>query len=180
VTGLAGLDRSQAYFFAANHQSWIDIPALFTALPFPLLFLAKLELGRVPFLGWYMEAMGMVLVDRSDRVESARRVSRIAERLRQGWSVASFPEGSRTRDGRVQRFKRAAFAAAIEAGVPVVPVAVAGAGKVLPPDGFRARAGRIRVVIGTPIPTAGLTRDDRGDLARRVQTEVENLLAAAG
>lgn len=177
VQGLDRLDPSRACFYASNHQSWIDIPALFTAIPVPLLFVAKRELGRVPFLGWYMTAMGMVLIDRSDRAKSAASIARVTERLRQGWSVLTFPEGSRSRDGNVQSFKSAAFAAAIDAGAPVVPVAVAGAGRVLPRDGFRPRPGTIRVRVGELIPTAGLTRDDRGDLARRIQQEVEGLLS---
>ena len=176
VEGLDRLDPSRACFFVSNHQSWIDIPALFTAIPIPLLFVAKRELGRVPFLGWYMAAMGMVLIDRSDRAKSAASIARVAERLRQGWSVLTFPEGSRSRDGTVQSFKPAAFAAAIDAAAPVVPVAISGAGRVLPRDGFRPRPGTIRVRVGEPIPTAGLTRHDRGDLARRVQQEVEALL----
>jgi len=171
----AGLDP--ACFFVANHQSWIDVPALFVAIPRPLLFLGKKELARVPFLGWYMGAMGMVFVERGERLQTGRSVNEAAERLRQGWSLLSFPEGGRSRDGRVQRFKGASFAAAIDAGAPVVPVAIRGAAAVLPRDGFRVRPGRIQVAIGEPIPTAGLTRADRADLALRTQREVEHLLA---
>jgi 1-acyl-sn-glycerol-3-phosphate acyltransferase len=180
VLGLDRLDLSRPCLFAANHQSWVDIPALVAALPVPLLFLGKRELARVPFLGWYMETMGMVFVDRRERLEAARSVATAAERLRQGWSLLSFPEGSRTRDGRVQRFKSGGFAAAIEAGVPVVPVVLEGTGRILPRDGFRARPGRIRVVVGEPIPTAGLTRADRSALARRTQERVEDLLERLG
>ncbi|HEV8582455.1 MAG TPA: lysophospholipid acyltransferase family protein [Thermoanaerobaculia bacterium] len=176
VEGREGLDPSRAYFFAANHQSWMDIPALFAALPMPVLFLAKRELAAVPFLGRYIEKMGMVFVDRSERRQTARTVGDAAGRLREGWSILSFPEGTRTFDGRVQRFKTASFAAAIDAGVPVVPVALEGAGRVLPRGGFRARPGLIRICIGEPIPTAGLTRDARGELAERAQREVERLL----
>lgn len=177
VSGREHLPPSQPCFFAANHQSLADIPALFSALPVPLLFLAKRELGRIPFLGSYMEAMGMVYVDRDDRGKAARTVSLAAQRLREGLSILSFPEGTRSPDGRVKPFKTAAFAAALEAGVPVIPVALTGTGHILPRDGFRARPGRARVVIGEPIPTAGLTRDDRADLARRTQAAVEALLA---
>src|SRR5262245_30850266 len=67
IEGLERIDWSVPYFFTANHQSWVDIPALFAALPVPLLFLGKAELARVPFLGWYMSAMGMVFIDRSGR-----------------------------------------------------------------------------------------------------------------
>jgi 1-acyl-sn-glycerol-3-phosphate acyltransferase len=177
VEGLEGIDLSAACFFAVNHQSWIDIPALFAALPVPVLFVAKRELGRVPFLGWFMKAMGMVLVDRGDRKEAVRGVEAAAGRLREGWSLLSFPEGTRTTDGRVQRFKTAAFAAAIESGAPVVPVAIEGADRVLPRDSLRGRPGRVRVALGEPVPTAELQRDDRVELARRAQRQVETLLA---
>jgi 1-acyl-sn-glycerol-3-phosphate acyltransferase len=177
VTGLENLDLSRPCFFAANHQSWIDIPVLFASLPVPVLFVAKRELGRVPFLGWFLKGMGMVLVDRDDRKEAVRSVEAAAERLRQGWSLMSFPEGTRTPDGRVQRFKTASFAAAIAAGAPVVPIALEGANRILPRNSLKGRPGRVRVAIGEPIPTNGLTRDARAALARRAQERVESLLA---
>lgn len=177
AVGVERLDRSRPCFFAANHQSWIDIPALFAALPVPLLFVAKRELGRVPFLGWFMKGMGMVLIDRDDRKDAVRSVEAAAGRLRQGWSLLTFPEGTRAMDGKVQRFKTAAFAAAIAAGVPVVPVALEGTGRVLPRGSLKGRPGRVLVAIGEPIPTADLRREDRAALARRTQQAVEVLLA---
>jgi len=124
VEGRERLDPARAYFLAANHQSWIDIPALYAALPVPVLFIAKRELARIPFLGGFIDKMGMVFVDRTDRRETVRTVGHALARLREGWSILSFPEGTRTTDGRVQPFKTATFAAALEAGVPVVPVAL--------------------------------------------------------
>jgi 1-acyl-sn-glycerol-3-phosphate acyltransferase len=177
VVGRERVDFSRPHLFVANHQSWIDIPSLFAALPVPLLFMAKRELARVPFLGWYIRAMGMVFVERSAKAAGAASVGQAAERLRHGWSVLSFPEGTRSRDGRVHSFKSAGFAAAIEAGVPVVPIALEGAGRIIPPGGFRVRPGRVRVLIGEPIPTTGLTRDDRAALAHRAEAAVAELLA---
>ncbi len=177
VVGGERLDPRRPHLFVANHQSWADIPALFVALPVPLLFMAKRELARVPFLGWYIQAMGMVFVERSARAAGAASVGLAAERLSHGWSVLSFPEGTRSRDGRVHTFKSAGFAAAIEAGVPVVPVALEGAGRIIPPDGgFRIRPGRVRVLVGEPIPTTGLARDDRAALARQAERAVAELL----
>ncbi|MEA2691224.1 MAG: 1-acyl-sn-glycerol-3-phosphate acyltransferase [Acidobacteriota bacterium] len=177
VEGRERVDFSRPHLFVANHQSWADIPALFVALKVPLLFMAKRELARVPFLGWYIQAMGMVFVERSARAAGAASVGQAAERLGHGWSVLSFPEGTRSRDGRVHTFKSAGFAAAIEAGVPVVPVALEGAGRIIPPGGsFRIRPGRVRVVVGEPIPTAGLRRDDRAALGRQAERAVAELL----
>jgi 1-acyl-sn-glycerol-3-phosphate acyltransferase len=178
VVGRERVDFSRAHLFVANHQSWIDIPVLFAALPVPLLFMAKRELARVPFLGWYIRAMGMVFVERNARTAGAASVGHAAERLGRGWSVLSFPEGTRSRDGRVHPFKSGGFAAAIEAGVPVVPVAIEGAGRIIPPGGFRVRPGHVRVIIGEPLATAGLDRAARADLARRAEAAVTALLAA--
>lgn len=177
VEGRERVDFSRPHLFVANHQSWIDIPVLFAGLPAPLLFMAKRELANVPFLGWYMRAMGMVFVERNARAAGAASVSQAAERLLEGWSVLSFPEGTRSRDGRVHTFKSAGFAAAIEAGVPVVPIALEGAGRIIPPGGFRVRPGRVRLILGEPISTEGLTRDDRAALAKRSERAVADLLA---
>jgi len=119
----------------------------------------------------------MVFIDRGHRQDSARSVGRATELLRQGWSVVSFPEGTRSRDLQVHAFKTATFAAAIEAGVPVVPVAIEGAGRALPSEGWHPRPGHIRVLFGEPIPTTGLARADRAALAERAEGEVRALLA---
>jgi 1-acyl-sn-glycerol-3-phosphate acyltransferase len=166
------LPFDQPYFFVANHASIIDVPSLFCALPTPLRFIVKRELGRVPFLGWYISAMGMIFVDRGARSEALASVRNAAVLARDGRSVASFPEGTRSRDGRIGPFKSGVFLAAIDAQIPVVPVAILGAGAVLPPSGFRVRPGTIRVAVGEPIPTVGLTAADRGRLAQQARSAV--------
>ncbi len=175
IRGLDRLARDRPQFFVANHQSIIDVPALFAALPVDLHFIVKKELRRVPFLGWYIGAMGMIFVDRRARLDAMAEVRRAAALIRSGRSVVSFPEGTRSRDGEVGRFKAGAFVAAIEAGVPIVPVAITGAGAVIPPPGFMVRPGTIRVVVGEPIPTAGRTLDERADLAALARTRVAQL-----
>ncbi|MDD5563952.1 MAG: lysophospholipid acyltransferase family protein [Thermoanaerobaculaceae bacterium] len=177
VEGADELDAASAYLFAANHQSNIDVPALFVALPAPLRFVVKRELRAVPFLGWYIAAMGMVFVDRAGPRDAVKSMWRVPEILRAGQSVACFPEGTRSRDGAIRPFKSGSIAMAIEAGVPVVPVALIGTGGVLPPHGFRVRPGVLRVRVGRPIATAGLAVSQRGELARRVRDEVERLYA---
>ncbi len=174
VQGVESLP-SPPCLFVANHESIIDIPALFRALPAGQHFIVKRELGKVPFLGWYISAMGMIFVDRGARAEALESVRRAATLVRAGGSVVSFPEGTRSRDGRIGPFKSGPFIAAIEAGVPVVPVAIAGAGAVLPPSGFRVRPGAIRIAIGAPIPTAGLSKADRGRLAQQTRAAVLEL-----
>jgi len=179
VEGLERLDAVGPCLVVANHSSWIDVPVLFRALPRPLAFLAKSELGRVPFLGAYIRAMGMVLVDRSRRRAATAAVDATAELLAAGRTVVSFPEGTRSRDGRLGRFHGGAFGAALASGVPVVPVAVAGAADVLPVGGFRVRPGRITVRIGAPIDAAEAAPDRRTDLAEATRRAIAELLAEA-
>lgn len=167
-----GVDWSRPYVVVANHQSVIDICALFRALPAPLHFVIKRELKDVPFLGWYARAMGMIFVARGNAREAARLTEDAAALVRAGATLCVFAEGTRSRDGRVAPFKRGAFQIAAEAGVPILPVAISGSGRVLRPTGFfRVRGGRIVVAVGAPIPTAGVPVD-RQALAEAARTAI--------
>src|SRR6476659_7239034 len=103
VDGLQRLDPSRSYIFAANHQSIYDIPILFASLPFQLRIIAKASLGRIPFLGWHLQRTGHVLVDRSK--PGAGTVKKMAKLVADGHSLIVFPEGTRSSDGAVARFK---------------------------------------------------------------------------
>ena len=177
VTGREQLDLGRPALFVANHQSWIDIPALFMAVPGPLRFLAKRELAGVPFLGVYIRAMGMVFIDRGNARRARASVARAASVLARGGHLVSFPEGTRSRDGRPGPFRSGGFGAALESGADLVPVALVGPAAVLPRDGFKVRPGRIEVRFGAPIPTAGLAPGARAELARRAEAAVRALLA---
>lgn len=172
VEGLDHLDFSKGHFFAANHRSIADVLVLFRVLPVPLLFLLKEELRRVPLLGAYAAAMGMIFIPRGERRRSLASLEICRRRLAAGMSIAMFPEGTRSRDGRIAAFKPATFLPAIDAGVPVVPVALEGTGSILPPGGFRVRPGTIRVIVGHPVPTTGLERGDRRRLAEEVRRRI--------
>lgn len=175
VTGLDNLDRDRPHFFAANHQSIVDVVGLFYALPVPLLFMLKKELLSVPFLGWYVSAMGMITLERHKRRSALENLSQCHRHLTEGKSIITFPEGTRSLDGTVGPFKPGTFIPAIDDQIPIVPIALEGPGKILPPGGFRVRPGTIRIAIGPPIPTTGLALPDRRDLARRVRDRVVDL-----
>lgn len=180
VRGLENVDFSRPHVFVANHESMIDIPVMFRAIPVNLHFIIKKELKYVPLVGWYAWAMGMVFVDRKDRMQAFGSLKRVGLLIRGGRNIIAFPEGTRSRtDGHgVQPFKRGVFVAAIEAGVPVVPVAIVGSRDVLPSDGFRVRAGVIGVRIGKPIATAGMTHADRDRLTVQARDAVAALHAS--
>ncbi len=132
VTGLpeTGWDRPAIYVM--NHQSSLDIPAAFAVLPVDLRFIAKHTLRKVPFLGWYMSWTGMVFVDRSNSTQAVGSLNAAAERVRGGISLLAYPEGTRSRDGRILPFKKGPFVLALQAGVPIVPFAIQGSLRVMP------------------------------------------------
>lgn len=180
VRGLDRVDFSKPCVFVVNHQSMLDIPVLFRALPVNLHFIAKKELFSVPFLGWYMTVSGMVPIDRRKTNEAIGVLKKSGARIAAGMNVIAFAEGTRSRTGAIGPFKKGAFMLAIEAQVPVVPVAIEGARDVLPSDGFSARPGVIRVELGEPIATAGMAPSDRGALMERAHAEVVRMNVALG
>ncbi|MEO1367918.1 MAG: lysophospholipid acyltransferase family protein [Acidobacteriota bacterium] len=175
VTAEGETDWTRTYFIVSNHQSFLDIPLLFRALPVNLHFVVKSELQKVPFLAWYINAMGMVFVDRRDREAARSSVERTARAALSGKSILLFPEGTRSKDGEVGQFKSGMMAAAIAGSVPVLPVAVEGPGEAMPSGWPRLRPKRLRVAIGQPIETVDFGEDDRRLLTDRVRDEVVRL-----
>jgi 1-acyl-sn-glycerol-3-phosphate acyltransferase len=166
---LPDVDWKRPYLFAMNHQSTLDIPVAFAVLPTNIRFVAKHSLQYVPFLGWYMKRTGMIFVDRSNRTRAVESLRRAGEQIRAGASILVFPEGTRSRDRKILPFKKGLFALALEAGVPIVPVAIEASGEVLPANAWTHSPGTIRVKVGLPIPTQGRSEDDREALAREVR-----------
>src|SRR5690606_7258112 len=154
VEGAESIDWSRPYLLVANHQSVIDICALFRAVPVPLHFLLKQEMTRVPFVGWYARACGMLFIERDNPRAGPRLRREAAALMRDGHTLCLFPEGTRSRSGAVAPFKGGSFQSAVDAGVDVLPVALDGAGGVLAPEGFRVRAGVITVRFGAPLSPA--------------------------
>lgn len=153
--------------FASNHQSLYDIPILFASIPRQLRIIAKESLGGVPFVGWHLRLAGHLLVQR-ERPGPAilRRMRRL---IAEDASLIVFPEGTRSRDGRVGRFKRGVFVLAIQQGIPIVPVTVAGSRMVMARGRLTVHPGKVIVTIHEPVPTSGLGRDDARGLADRVR-----------
>jgi 1-acyl-sn-glycerol-3-phosphate acyltransferase len=174
--GVEQLDRQANYVFVSNHGSFLDIPALLSAIPLQFRFFAKASLYKIPFLGWHLRWAGHLPVDRSNARASLKSMTEgariIAER---GISVLLFPEGGRSLEG-LREFKEGAAYIAIKAGVPLVPVAIVGMRELLPMGSGHIRSGRVTVRVGTPIPTAGLKLDARGELTARLYREVSAMM----
>jgi 1-acyl-sn-glycerol-3-phosphate acyltransferase len=172
VTGLEHLDPAQPYVVMSNHQSVFDTAGLVATLPISFRFVAKRELGWIPFFGWALIAGGHVIIDRADRESSVRSLERAAARIRAGTTVVIFPEGTRSRTGDLGEFKSGGFHLALAAQVPILPVTVSGSSRITPPRSLRIESGRIQVRYGQPIATAGLGVDDRVDLKERVRKAI--------
>lgn len=166
-----GLERVPAAgcVYAVNHASFVDVWVLVAKLPGSVRFVAKRELYFVPIFGWALRATGQIALDRRDREAAARSYRSAAEVVRGGRSVIVFVEGTRTRSGRLGEFKKGAFVLAIEAGAPVVPVYLRGTRAAMPRGSLWLRRRPVTLVAGEPVPTAGLTYDDRDALRARVR-----------
>lgn len=164
--------------FAANHQSSLDVPVTSAGLPRPFLYVARHELRSWPIVGWVLEKSACLFIRRDNPRAALQSLRAAGERVRGGESVLLFPEGGRSYTHGTRRFMRGAFLLAIEAGVPVVPVAMVGNVGVADERIRAARPGEVHLVLGEPIATAGLARGDAGALCAQVQAAVDALMAA--
>jgi 1-acyl-sn-glycerol-3-phosphate acyltransferase len=148
------------YVVVSNHQSFADIP-LISHLPWEMKWVAKLELFRIPVIGWMLRLAGDISLDRQDRRSGARMLMAAGKYLSQHCSVMFFPEGTRSPDGRVGRFTDGAFALAVKAQVPVLPVVVDGSRNCLPKRSWKfGPAQTIQLKVLPPVETAGMTMQD--------------------
>jgi 1-acyl-sn-glycerol-3-phosphate acyltransferase len=159
VSGLERLVSDRAYVFVANHQSIYDIPIVFWSLPYQIRIIAKESLGRFPFLGWHLRRTGHMLVDRR-RPDRAAIFGRASKLMKDGLSLIVFPEGTRSRDGRVAPFKGGSFYLALEAELPIVPISIVGSRHVMLKGRLATYPGRVKLIVHEPIDTTGLAGGD--------------------
>jgi 1-acyl-sn-glycerol-3-phosphate acyltransferase len=175
VVGRENVPRG-AVVYCSNHESNVDPAVLFQGLHPMLHVLYKAELHRVPLMGMAFDIGGFVAVDRADRRKSFASVDRAVASLGQGNSFLIFPEGTRSRTGELLPFKKGGFIMALQAQVPIMPVAISGGRASMRKGSAIVRPVRVTVRIGSPVPTAGLTIDDRDVLIERVRQALRGLL----
>ena len=171
VRGGEKIPTDRAVVFMPNHQSFCDPPAVLTVLP-PVLVLLKESLFRIPILGLAMRRHGFVAIAREHRERALRSVEEAAAKLRAGNSFLVYPEGTRTRDGRLLPFKRGAFLMALRAQAPIVPVSVSGAFKVMRKGQMTLHPGTVRITFHDPIPTEDCSEGGRDTLVQKVRAAV--------
>lgn len=174
VNGLENLNVDGSCILMPNHQSNFDIPVLLGCLPIQFRWLAKSELFKIPIFGRGMRGCGYISIDRSNRKSAFQSLAEAAAKIRNGVSVLIFPEGTRSRDGRILPFKKGGFVLSVDAGVPIVPIVIFNTWSIMPKDRLRIRTQSVRMDILTPIPTSGYTRKTKDDLMNSVRNTICN------
>ncbi len=169
VRGLEQVDPKRNYLFLANHQGNCDPPVLLAVIPQNTRYILKKELSKIPILNIAMRLGSFVFIDRKDRVDSVRGMNQAVAQLQQGESFLVFPEGTRTRTGKMGEFKKGPFAIAMQSGVPIVPITIKGSFEVMPPTRFRINPGIISLTFHPPLEPRNFPPDDRSLLREKVR-----------
>lgn len=160
VHGLKNIQPETSYVFMASHQSWMDIPVMIAALPVDIRIIAKKELFAIPGIGWHLRAAGHIAINRSSTTDAVMMLEQAAAGIRDGLCAFIFPEGTRSFDGRLQKFKKGGFKLAMQAGVAVIPVAIVGTCQVMPRDSLVIRSGTVEIFIEKAVSTSNLIEED--------------------
>ena len=155
LRGEERLDPERHYIYVSNHASGFDIPVVLAGLNDQVRIVLKKELTRIPIWGWALKWGYYIPIDRSNPKTALQSLDEAASRMRQGASVLLFAEGTRTRDGKLQPFKRGAFSLAVKSGVPVVPLTINHSYTIQPKGSFRVNGGSITLILSEPILTSG-------------------------
>ena len=183
VTGKEHIQRERAALYAVNHASNVEPPIIFAVLreltP-RLKVVYKAVLRKLPILGRGFDAVGFVPIERENRERATQAIDTAARSVQSGNSLLMFPEGTRSRTGELLPFKKGAFVLALQLSVPVIPVAVIGGRQIMPKHSFRIRRGRMRVVIGEPIPVEGMSFGDRDRLLEQSRAAIVEMRGGEG
>ncbi|KMQ51569.1 1-acyl-sn-glycerol-3-phosphate acyltransferase [Chitinispirillum alkaliphilum] len=179
VIGKEKLSPDERYVFFANHQSALDIPALYSGLHHAVSFIAKKELFMIPLFGWGLRAVGHTWIDRSNARNAHKSIQRAVKTLhKEKVSLILFPEGTRSEDGKLKKFKTASFSLAIKAGVKIVPVTIIGSARVLPKKSTKIIPGEITLKISEPVDPKNLKGMTKAEISSLVRDEIEKNLTA--
>ena len=151
TSGIENIPKHKPVIFVSNHQSYVDIPVLMASLPVSFRFIVKKEFFSAPIFGPFTRRSGHLSIDRETGTEAHRTLLAAADLIKKGKSIAIFPEGTRSPDGNLGKFKRGGFALAFQTGVPVIPVAISGSYKIMKRNNPLLWPNKVKVTVGKPI-----------------------------
>lgn len=169
VIGRENVLVGKPQIFMANHQSDFDILIVMAHIPGQFRWIAKKELFKIPIFGKAMRSAGYIEIDRQNHEKAMKSLDEAAQKIREGKSVVTFPEGTRSKDRTIKPFKQGLFHLAIKAGVPIVPISIIGAHEIMPKRTLKFRPGKITMIIDRPVDVSGYTIETRGELIERVR-----------
>ncbi len=173
--GLHHITHDGPYVIMCNHRSHMDTPVLLRCLPFLFGFIVKKELMQIPVFSAGMKTIGCVAVSRGRDRADYSVLDAVAEDVSRGKNILIFPEGTRAPDDEFLPFKKGGVVLAIKAGVPILPVAVSGTGRVIPARVMKVFQGDLLLRVGEPIPTDQLTLEDRDALLAEVRARISEM-----
>lgn len=176
VEGEEHLPKDEAVLFISNHQGNFDIPLLLGFIDKPKAFMAKKEMEKMPLVSTWMKYMQCVFMDRDNPRESLKAIKKGTEKLKEGYSMVIFPEGTRSEDGKLKEFKNGAFKLATKSGVPIVPVTLSGSDKIMKKGTVIIKPARVKISIAPPVYMTDEYVKDTKLLSERVKAAIEQNL----
>ena len=175
MSGIERVDPKTAYVFMPNHLSFLDGPMMLMVIPRPVRAIVKKSVFAIPVLGWAMLHVGFVPVDRKGESGGKKSIEKAARLMKErGYSFMIYPEGTRSLDGKLQRFRRGGFFLAIAGGAPIVPVTIRGTFELMPKEQFGAKRGTVSVVFHPPVPVDGYSEGNVAELVEKVRAAVSS------
>jgi 1-acyl-sn-glycerol-3-phosphate acyltransferase len=175
VTGVDVIEKNKPYIFMSNHLSFLDGPMLFWVIPQPVRVILKKEVFKIPVIGMGMRQVGFVPVDRKGIRGGKRSIDHAARLIKEkGYSFLIFPEGTRSRDGKIQKFRRGGFFLAVSSQAPIVPISIQGTFELMPKGSFFVKKGALKVVFHPPVPVPGSPTDDINSFMDKVKRNIQS------
>jgi 1-acyl-sn-glycerol-3-phosphate acyltransferase len=174
ITGLENLDKNKTYVFVSNHSSQYDIVVLQKTIPNRMAMIFKKELARIPFFGWQLAMGPYVMIDRENYEKALKSIDEAKLKMqKQNISIVVFAEGTRSKTGEIQPFKRGAFRLATQVGYPIIPTTIIDSNKIMPKGTFKIKTGTIKVHFDGTIESNGnVTRQEEIDLMNKVRNVI--------
>jgi len=176
IRGKEKINTNLTHIVMSNHQSLFDVWALIGKIPLQIRWIVKAEIRKIPIFGYTLERMGHIYVDRKKRAAAYISLETAAEKIKNGTSVIIFPEGTRSNDGHLLKFRMGGIILALKSGVPILPVTVNGSRFVLPKNTLALMPGKIEVVVGDMIDASTYDENNKNELMEKIRSAIhENL-----